>query len=194
MGRCRSSWSRPVRSPGGDPPCRQVNLPLWRNLSLRMLASTGTVAIGRVDGGLDTARAGVCRSARVRTASGRTGGTSDSTANTEDSNGARIGISRRRHPTAAQSARPHAVTGRCAGCAGRSRVSEQVGSSAASTPTQKPLMTLNPEPLGIAQSDDERAISSLMAWRRSATRTDRLRVWLALGGTREDFDAENADA
>lgn len=54
-------------------------------------------------------------------------------------------------------------------------------------------MRLNPDPLGIVADDDERAMAALVAWRRSATRADRLRVWLALGGTKEEFDAEHPE-
>lgn len=50
-------------------------------------------------------------------------------------------------------------------------------------PDARPLQ-INPEPLAVAERHDD---VSAVNWIRGRSREDRLRVWLALGGTEADF-------
>ena len=54
-------------------------------------------------------------------------------------------------------------------------------------------MKLNPEPLAVVADRESGALSALAEHIRATPRADRLRLWLAQGGSKEEFDEQYPD-
>lgn len=53
--------------------------------------------------------------------------------------------------------------------------------------SDKPRLQTNPEPLRVVKDREQAGVQSFAEWASKRGRAARLRVWLALGGKRDEF-------